>query len=313
MIFKPSDRDLLFHHPRVELRTPVFGANPDDWWTGGIDDVLPTGHPCAVDGENLPFLGEAWSLPWSAEQIDTNTVRFIRDGVITPFRIERDMELRPGEPFVRMRHRITNVGTLPFHFIWGIHPGLPVGPATHIQIPARHGHHRGVVARRSSRSHRHRVLVAAPRDRRAWSRAGRHVGLPLRDRSAGGLARRVGRRVGLRIRNDLSPRTDEVCLGVARRRRLARRPLRQRRAVARLPRQTRPGDRRRPRCDTRARRVVGRSHTLDRVRDARTHRGLRRRRTVPSDERRSPSPRRKDGDRHRRGAGHRSCHGDAVR
>ena len=139
MIFKPSDRDLLFHHPRVELRMPVFGANPDDWWTGGIDDVLPTGHPCAVNGENLPFLGEAWSLPWSAEQIDANTVRFSREGVITPFRIERDMELRPGEPFVRMHHRITNVGTLPFHFIWGIHPGLPVGPATHIQIPAGTG------------------------------------------------------------------------------------------------------------------------------------------------------------------------------
>jgi hypothetical protein len=139
MIFKPRDRDLLFHHPRVELRTPVFGVNPDDWWTGGIDDVLPTGHPCAVDGEELPFLGEAWSLPWSAEQVDANTVSFSRNGVITPFRIERDMELRPGEPFVRMSHRISNAGTLPFRFIWGIHPGLPIGPATHIQVPARTG------------------------------------------------------------------------------------------------------------------------------------------------------------------------------
>jgi galactose mutarotase-like enzyme len=139
MIFKPADRDLLYHHPRVELRQPVFGGNVDNWWTGGIDDALPTGAACELDGEELPFLGEAWSMPWTSERTSATSVCFSRDGVITPFRIERTMELRPGEPFVRQRHRITNVGTLPLRFIWGIHPGLPIGPATRIQIPARRG------------------------------------------------------------------------------------------------------------------------------------------------------------------------------
>jgi hypothetical protein len=138
-IYKPADRDLLFHHPRVELRQPVFGANVDNWWTGGLDDALPTGHPCVVGGEELPFLGEAWSLPWTAEQESGTAVQFTREGVITPFRIERRMELLPGENFVRMRHCITNIGTAGFRLIWGIHPGLPVGPQTRIQIPARRG------------------------------------------------------------------------------------------------------------------------------------------------------------------------------
>jgi hypothetical protein len=139
LILKPADRDLLFHHPRVELRQPVFGVNVDNWWTGGLDDALPTGHPCVVGDEELPFLGEAWSLPWAIEQESGTAVRFTREGVITPFRIERRMELRPGESFVRMRHRISNIGTADFHLIWGIHPGLPVGPETHIQIPAKRG------------------------------------------------------------------------------------------------------------------------------------------------------------------------------
>ncbi len=139
MIFKPTDRDLLFHHPRVEVRKPVFGVNVDNWWTGGIDECVPTGAPCVVDGEELPYLGEAWSMPWSAERLSATAVAFRRDGVITPFHIERIMELRPGEPFVRMRHQLTNTGTTPFRFIWGIHPGLAVGPATRIQIPARLG------------------------------------------------------------------------------------------------------------------------------------------------------------------------------
>jgi hypothetical protein len=137
--YKPADRDLLFHHPRVELRQPVFGVNVDNWWSGGIDDAIPTGHPCVVDGEELPFLGEAWSLEWTAERDGDDAVLFARDGIITPFHIERRMQLRAGEPFVRVRHRISNVGTLPFDFIWGIHPGLPIGPATRIQVPARKG------------------------------------------------------------------------------------------------------------------------------------------------------------------------------
>jgi galactose mutarotase-like enzyme len=139
LIYKPADRDLLYHHPRVAVRQPVFGVNVDNWWTGGIDECVPTGAPCVVDGEELPYLGEAWSMPWTAQQVSATQVRLERTGVITPFHLERTMELRPGEPFVRMRHVLTNTGMAPFPFIWGIHPGLPVGPATRIQVPARLG------------------------------------------------------------------------------------------------------------------------------------------------------------------------------
>ena len=139
MIFKPADRDLLYHHPRVSLRRPVFGVNVDDWWTGGIEDAIPTGFACEFRGESLPYLGEAWSMPWSLERTGEASVRLVREGVITPFRLERVMELRDSEAFVRVDHTITNLGTEPLPMLWGIHPALPIGPATHIQIPARTG------------------------------------------------------------------------------------------------------------------------------------------------------------------------------
>ena len=66
LISKAADRDLLYHHPRFDVRPPVFGANADDWWTGGIDEIPPTGHPAVVGGEQLPFLGEFWSQAWTA-------------------------------------------------------------------------------------------------------------------------------------------------------------------------------------------------------------------------------------------------------
>ena len=137
---KRAGRDLLFHHPRFDVRPPVYGVNVDDWWTGGIDEVAPTGHPCVIGGEQLPFLGEFWSQPWRYEIEDPGPdmarVHLSAGGIATPLRIDRWMELRPDEPFVRSRHRLTNVGFEPFEYMWGIHPGLSVRPGSRIQAPA---------------------------------------------------------------------------------------------------------------------------------------------------------------------------------
>jgi hypothetical protein len=138
-IDKRVDRDLLYHHPRTEVRAPVFGANVDNWWTGGIDEAAPTGHPCTVAGEELPFLGELWSLPWTMHRESADSVTFARDAIITPLHVSRRMSLGDDEPFVRVNHRLTNLGDVPLPILWGVHPALPIGPRTHIQIPAQTG------------------------------------------------------------------------------------------------------------------------------------------------------------------------------
>lgn len=139
-VSKRAGRDLLFHHPRLQPRQPPFGANVDDWWTGGIDEVVPTGHACTVDGDWLPSLGEFWSQSWgyriTADEPDRVEVELTADGIVTPLRLERAMELRAGEPFVRSRHRVTNMGYAPVPFMWGIHPGLAIRPGSQIAIPA---------------------------------------------------------------------------------------------------------------------------------------------------------------------------------
>jgi hypothetical protein len=140
---KRAGRDLLYHHPRFDVRPPVFGANVDDWWTGGIDEIAPTGHPCSIRGEQLPFLGEFWSQPWHYELVQSGPaaalVHLWAGGIITPLRIDRWMELREGEPILRSRHRLTNLGFETVEFMWGIHPGLAVQPGSRIQAPATEG------------------------------------------------------------------------------------------------------------------------------------------------------------------------------
>ncbi len=141
--YKPADRDFLYHHPRVEPRSPTYGVNVDNWWSGGLDEAIPTGHPSTVDGEDYPFLGEVWSLPWDyqieARGPDVASVHLWRETVIAPLRVERWLTVHDGEPVLRMRHRVTNVGTQPFSFLWGLHPGFAVSEGYRIDVPAGSG------------------------------------------------------------------------------------------------------------------------------------------------------------------------------
>lgn len=137
---KRAGRDLLFHHPRFDVRPPVFGANPDNWWTGGIDEVAPSGHVCLVGEEEMPFLGEFWSQAWHYRIEEPGPavarVHLWAEGIVTPLRLDRWLELRAGEPMVHGRHRVTNLGFEPQDFMWGIHPAFAIRPGARIQAPA---------------------------------------------------------------------------------------------------------------------------------------------------------------------------------
>jgi len=139
-IHKQSDRDLLYHHPRVEIRAPVYGVNADNWWPGGIDEAIPTGHVSKYEGEEYPYLGEVWSLPWQYEVLsredDNVSAHLWRTTVIAPLLVEKWITLRGGEAMLRLRHRITNLGPSEFKFLWGIHPALAISPSSRIDIPA---------------------------------------------------------------------------------------------------------------------------------------------------------------------------------
>lgn len=139
-IYKPSNRDFMYHHPRVECRTPVFGVNVDNWWTGGMDEAIPTGHPCTYKNEEYPFLGEVWSLPWyyeiQEENADEVLVYLWRPLVISPLIVERWVSLKKGEKMLRFRHKVNNVDNKAFDFIWGLHPGFSVTSDCRIDLPA---------------------------------------------------------------------------------------------------------------------------------------------------------------------------------
>lgn len=140
LIDKAADRDLLWHNPRTPPRKAPFGAHFDDWWSGGWDEIFPTGDVARLHDEPLPYMGELWSVPWSATEVDAGpgAVSTSTSGVgtIAPARLERTLELRDDEPVLRVRYRLTNLDVRTLPFLWGIHPALAVSSAHRIQLPA---------------------------------------------------------------------------------------------------------------------------------------------------------------------------------
>lgn len=140
LVSKPLDRDFFWHNPRIEPRAPVFQADIDAWLSGGMDEVIPTGHVSTYRGETYPYLGELWSLRWDYDIIsrepDHVEVHLWRLTPISPLRVDRWVSIDRGEPILRMRHRVTNLSAAPFDFLWGLHPCWDVSPATRFDLPA---------------------------------------------------------------------------------------------------------------------------------------------------------------------------------
>jgi galactose mutarotase-like enzyme len=140
LIDKAGDRDLLWHNPRTPPRRAPFGAFFDDWWCGGWDEIFPTGDVAHLHDEPLPYMGELWSVPWSAreEPAGEGAVAMTATGhaTIAPARLERRLELRGDEPVLRATYRLTNLDLRPLPYLWGIHPALAISPAHRIDLPA---------------------------------------------------------------------------------------------------------------------------------------------------------------------------------
>ena len=133
LVDKPADRNLLWRNPRTSPRRAPYGANFDDWWSGGWDEIFPTGDRAELNGETLPYMGELWSVP-AGRVVRRHRARAWVEtmslGTMAPARLVRTLELRADEPVLRVTYRLTNLDVRPLPFLWGIHPCFEVAPPT---------------------------------------------------------------------------------------------------------------------------------------------------------------------------------------
>lgn len=133
-----ADRDVLWHNPRTSPRPAPYGAHFDDWWSGGWDEIFPSGDRGTLHDELLPYMGELWCVPWQASVAtggDEASITTAGFGTIAPARFERRIALRADEPILRVHYRIENLDVRPLPYTWGIHPAFAVMPGHRIDHP----------------------------------------------------------------------------------------------------------------------------------------------------------------------------------
>lgn len=140
LVYKPVDREILWHNPRMAPRPAPYGAAYDDWFCGGWDELFPNDAPTTFAGDSYPDHGEWWALPFdweiTTQRTDEVTLHLWRGGVATNTLVERWITVRAGEPRIELRYRIHNAGPQPLDFLWKLHPALAISPHARIDLPA---------------------------------------------------------------------------------------------------------------------------------------------------------------------------------
>ncbi|MEZ4666296.1 MAG: DUF4432 family protein [Anaerolineae bacterium] len=150
-IHKPSGIDFLWKNP-IGLWPP--GSPPHDGsgnfeflqnYEGCWQELFPScNDPTSYKGRNIPFHGEVAHLQWQYEIVtdcaESLAVRFYVETQCTSFRLERTMCLERGSAQLTLNEKVTNIGTIEQHFVWGHHcvvGGPWFGPGCKLDLPAR--------------------------------------------------------------------------------------------------------------------------------------------------------------------------------
>ena len=138
VVSKADDTELLWHNPRLHPRRAPFGANFDNYFTGGWDHPFPTLNPSGSFPDRIPYLGELWSLPWEITpgKSREGAVTIAVNTVILPCRVRCRIQVEPDAPRLTLSYSITNIGWGPVGITWGLHPCLAIEEGTQFRLPA---------------------------------------------------------------------------------------------------------------------------------------------------------------------------------
>jgi len=145
IIYKPQQKNLLWHNPRIPPMKAPFGAAFDDVWSGGWDEIFPNDAPCNYDGERYPDMGEVWSIPWNysvsrtEERPQAVTLVTSVTSPITPCKLTRTLTLKEGEASIHLQYALENLSHTSLKFLWKLHPALAINETCSIEIPASRG------------------------------------------------------------------------------------------------------------------------------------------------------------------------------
>jgi hypothetical protein len=138
IVYKPSDRELLWQNPRIPPRSVPFGSAYDDCWSGGWDDIFPNDAPATILSERYPDHGELWVSAWTwstAYEGERAWVDLKATGPISGVEFEKRISLGAIDAEVCVEYVVRNSTGAAFPFMWKLHPALAVTSGHRIDLP----------------------------------------------------------------------------------------------------------------------------------------------------------------------------------
>ncbi|CAN5472479.1 hypothetical protein BH23CHL4_BH23CHL4_17870 [soil metagenome] len=139
-VHKPTGIDVLWKSPwglgRHRGNPSTSTTTASAWieaYEGGWQVLFPSGGgPSLYKGVELNFHGEASVSAWDVEDFGMASagagMRLSNRLARSPFRISREIYLKPGDSHFQLRETVTNEGGEPVDYMWGHHPayGAPL-------------------------------------------------------------------------------------------------------------------------------------------------------------------------------------------
>ena len=139
IVYKPLDREVLWHNPRISPQKIPFGSGFDNVWCGGWEEMFPSAVSEEINGQQFPDHGEIWSLPWTATQEETPRSASLRLSCKTPISgvsVEKCLSLAGDAAKLHVAYTIRNLASIELPFIFALHPAIVVSEGYRIDFPS---------------------------------------------------------------------------------------------------------------------------------------------------------------------------------
>jgi len=138
IVYKPLDREILWHNPRVKPQRVPFGSAFDDVWCGGWEEMFPTAAPGTVNQKPFPDHGEVWCLPWTArveESPGAVALRLHCQAPLSGATVEKCFCLREEDARLEVTYTLTNQSKDELPFMLALHPAFAISGGERIDFP----------------------------------------------------------------------------------------------------------------------------------------------------------------------------------
>lgn len=143
LVWKPSGRNWLWHHPHATPRPFPVDAPFDEFWCGGWDDCFPNCDAAELHGVHYPDLGELRALSWELESCRSDAAEaqlILRASApLTGVHARKSFALGGNADVLEIRYRLVNSRPMDCHFLWGSHPALAVTEGCRLRVPGTKG------------------------------------------------------------------------------------------------------------------------------------------------------------------------------